>query len=296
MRAKVVQEFEDGRSAKSDRPRPFLNDLDQTIRAVQALVATNNDIFNRIAVSMIRDSDHGTIFQRNGFERVKARQCQSTIRFTTHQECSEMAFNFSSLKVLPGSTLGVLQLIYRKDFRTFIDFESLLVRAVGVMHEDVLRPFLHAFKDHLESVQVCLGEVDQWLFDAERNKNFLETLFSSKLNVGGDTVDVYMSSTGGTHVPGTDRCLSNEVCVNCNCLFDWHQAIFINDYYYRRCINAPNMQTNGMCWFYSYQKDFVLEEFEVELVMNISQFEAVFNISQASEQTRLKSILEFLSF
>ena len=263
--------------------------LDLTICAVKALVATNHEIFNRIMGSFIYDGINGTVFRRCGFERVKVRNVQSKTLFTTFAEYSTMTFDLSPLKRLPAA-LNILQPVYQaKMLGLFIDYELIVQRALGALHEDVLLPFLGQLQRHLESIQVCLGEVDSWLFDAEANSLFIKSTFAKKLENIGDAT-IYASLTSGDcFVAGTDRCLSNQPCLNCCSLLHMHQCELIGGYYYRRCIH-PQTAVNDCPRFYSYRKEVILLECNV-----VGNFEVSFEISHDTEQTRLLKLLDFLS-
>ena len=77
----------------------------------------------------------------------------------------------------------------------------------------LLSPFLVKLKDHLESVQVCLGEVDSWLMDVKSNTEFLESTFGVSLETPGDA-DAYVSNNGEPFVTGTTGALQmRHVCV-----------------------------------------------------------------------------------
>jgi hypothetical protein len=52
-----------------------------------------------------------------------------------------------------------------------------------MLHDDVLEPFLAMFKQHLESIQVCLGEIESWLLEHKSNIQFLEETFGKKLDI-----------------------------------------------------------------------------------------------------------------
>ena len=268
----------------------YNGNLELTICAVKALVATNHEIFNRIMGSLTYDGINGTVFRRYGFERVKVRNVQSKTQFTTFAEYSTMTFDLSLLKRLPAA-LNILQPVYQaKMLGFFIEYEHIFQRALGALHEDVLLPFLAQLKRHLESIQVCLGEVDSWLLDVETNLRFINSTFAKKVENIGD-VTVYATLTpGDCFVAGTDRCLSNQPCLNCYSLLHMHQCELIGGNYYRRCIH-PQQLVHGFPSFYSYRKEEIL--LECNFVGNL---EVSFDISQDTEQARLLRLLEFMSY
>ena len=50
-----------------------------------------------------------------------------------------------------------------------------------MLHDDILEQFLCKFKQHLESIQVCLGKIESWLLEPKSNIQFLEETFQKKL-------------------------------------------------------------------------------------------------------------------
>lgn len=291
MRKRVIMEMEtEGTDHQHGLTYEKNDDIDQNIQLIRAIIATNGEILNRVIGSMQYDSDHGSAFKRFGFEILKVQHVHSKIQFITYPESSEMIFDLRPLKIFPTSLM--LQPIYKTDFVSLIDYELFFERSLGALHQDVLVPFLVKLKDHLETIQVCLGEVEDWLLDSQSNMEFLEATFGVKLEKGGEDAEVYMSNNSSAFVDGTDRCLANEACVHCNSLFNWHQCVFMNGYYYRRCLNPPNTTTNGdgLRRFYSYPRHQLLKECEFG-----GRVEAVFDISQASEQDRLIKLLDFIS-
>ena len=283
-RQRIINDVAQGHSNEHDG-----TDLNLTICAVEALVTTNHEIFNRIMGSLSYDGINGTVFRRCGFERVKVRQVLTKTQFTTFAEYSTMTFDLSPLKRLPAA-LGILQPVYQtRMLGFFIDYEHIVQSALGALHEDVLLPFLTQLKRHLETIQVCLGEVDSWLLDAESNLRFIESTFGKKLEIRGEST-VYASITpSDCFVAGTDRCLSNQPCENCCFLLQMHQCELIAGYYYRRCPHSPKL-VNGFPSFYSYQKEVILLECEFT-----GRFEVSFDISHDTEQLRLLRLLDFMA-
>jgi hypothetical protein len=262
------------------------SNLNLTIAAVRALVATNDEIFHRIMGSFSHDCISGSVFKRYGYERVNVKQVQTKTQFTTYAEYSSMTFDLSPLKRLPAA-LCILQPIYKKKVLScFIDYELSVERALGTLHDGVLLPYLAQLKHHLESIQVCLGDVDSWLLDAETNLRFIETTFETKLESGCDSVVLKGLSPNDFFVTGNDRCLADQPCVHCGSPIQMHQCVLLAGYYFRRCINLSSHGVN----YYSYPKEEILMECAF-----VGKFEVVFHISHVTEQLRLLQFIEFMS-
>ena len=262
------------------------SNLHLTIAAVRALVATNDEIFHRIMGSFSHGCISGSVFERYGYERVNVKQVQTKTQFTTFAEYSSMTFDLSPLKRLPAA-LCILQPVYKKKVLScFIDYELSVERALGALHEGVLLPYLVQLKHHLESIQVCLGEVDSWLLDAETNLRFIETTFETKLESGCDSVVFKGLTPNDFFVTGHNRCLADQPCVHCGSPIQMHQCVLLAGYFFRRCINLSSHGVN----YYSYPKEEILMECTFAGI-----FEVVFHISHVTEQFRLLQFIEFMS-
>ena len=61
-------------------------------------------------------------------------------------------------------------------FSIFVDYESFFKRSL-ILHEDVLGPFLAKLKEHMMSIQVCLGSIEEWIMAPKENISYLESTF-----------------------------------------------------------------------------------------------------------------------
>jgi len=62
-----------------------------------------------------------------------------------------------------------------------IDFGALFETFL-LLHDDILLSCLGRLKDHLQSVQVCLGTIEQWLLESRDSKLFLDDTFAINLD------------------------------------------------------------------------------------------------------------------
>jgi hypothetical protein len=81
----------------------------------------------------------------------------------TQAEHTHQIFVTSSLSKLPACLADTLLVKYKSaPYSAYIDYADYFKKVMMLLHEDELKMFLPELKDHLESVQVCLGEIDQW--------------------------------------------------------------------------------------------------------------------------------------
>ena len=277
-------------------------DIEQNIREIRAILATNAEIFDRCVGSMEENSHNNgyTTFMRYGFEVVKTRQIEKTTQnfgidesgtlsydvttqttqLITHPNCKKASFSTVSLSKLP-SRLKIFTPKFMIDCGSvFIDYNALFKQSL-LLHEDVLEPFLAELKDHLMSVQVCLGQVDKWLMDPHSIIVFLNSTFESELQIPGE------SEVGGTNCVCTEEvhAVDNDVCVKCESVFSDHIRIreFHMSGFERRC--KRNSRDVFQC-----RKTIVLKE-----CATFGKCQFSFNVSSTIGQTRLTKFVEFIS-
>ena len=83
-----------------------------------------------------------------------------------------------------------------------IDYEEYFDNSL-TLHADVLARYLVHLKEHLMSVQVCLGEIDTWLMGSDESRRILSEIFGDISCLDTDTTKsdkkrIYMNSM--THV------------------------------------------------------------------------------------------------
>ena len=101
-------------------------------------------------------------------------------------------FGVKPLTELPANLRNVFVVQYKAEpLNTFmlslgfIDYDAFFQSAL-MLHEDVLEPFLAKLKHHIESIHVCLGEIESWLLEPKSNIEFLEETFELELDLLGN--------------------------------------------------------------------------------------------------------------
>jgi hypothetical protein len=152
---------------------------------------------------------------------------------------------------------------------SFIDFEGFFERAL-LLHETVLEQFLPKLKEHLMSIQVCLGEIDSWVIqEPQGNISYLEETFEMKMEIPDNNV------TLGRHYCKCVTHDSNEICLKCGNRYGGHQQ-------HKRC---PPGNSYFACEHYQLLKQCTSK----------GKYETTFDISEENERTRLNKFLAFIA-
>lgn len=189
MRAQMMGDLMNSTTAEMKERMSY--DVEQNIREIRAILTINDEIFGRCMDSM--DLCHSfndksgrnvsAVFHRQSCDVVKVSPVNSSTRFTTPIVCSEKTFNLESLVKLPDCLAETFVVKYKeKCHSNFIDYDAFFHRSLS-LHEEVLGPFLAKLKDHLETIQVCLGNIDIWMLEPMGNAKFLKKMFGYKIPI-----------------------------------------------------------------------------------------------------------------
>ena len=180
--------FSPTKRSKGDRN----SDIEQNVREVRALLKINAEIFGRCMENQLDPYydtevvEHHYTFARYDFSKVSVHQNPSDedrTELITEQQRSLKAFCLKSLCELPAGLNDLFVVKYQAaQYHAFIDYDAFFKTAI-MLHDDVLEPFLVKLKQHLESIQVCLGEIESWLLEPKTNIQFLEETFGKKLDI-----------------------------------------------------------------------------------------------------------------
>ena len=252
-------------------------EIEQNVREIRALLKINAEIFGR-CIESSNDYDDGefyTTFKRYGFDVVKVRPHQSTTQFITEPVHSAKSFDMKPLYELPAGLDDVFVAKYQATpFNTFIDYDEFFQMAI-MLHDDVLEPFLAKLKCHLETVHVCLGEIESWLLEPNKNIELLEETFGKKLEIPtADDINnkIVVCDRSHTHA-------SSDVCLGCRHTFGEHVPP------YQKCPNSNWTQGYFKC------KRFLV----LKSCKESGTFEKTFTIGNKGDQAKLKKLLEFMA-
>jgi len=162
-------------------------ELDYLINTTKGLVASNNEIWNRVKANLkYPQNKHFTQLdekpeidiQRVGFSKVKAFSIMDMngkslgrLKFISQGVQQTEAF---SVPCFPHSLRTVVIPSLDKD--GMLNYLEYLKRSF-ILEESIMLPFLAVLKDHLEEFQVFLGNVESWLMESTRNAVFLQKTF-----------------------------------------------------------------------------------------------------------------------
>lgn len=258
---------------KSEKNKNVNYDIEQNIREIRAILATNTEIFDRCMEYFKEGEYHGThsnnqyTFVRVNFNTINSipqdREDNDTVaQLVAIPSRTESEFDMSSLIDPP---IGIDDIIVIKrisgsyDNEKFIDYRKFFESAL-LLHDDVLEPILAKLKDKLMDIQVCLGNIDAWVMEPQQCINFLKDTFKES------SISIESSVKKYGERP------------NCTC--DTPDIEFNSDYeliaYCNSCGTEDNVHN--------------LKEFE-----NVhSKYEATFDIREEKEQKRLIKLLELL--
>ena len=191
------------------------NDIDQTVRVISGLLASNKEIFERCMPNATSFGEQ-TKVSRYGFERISTRHVEggSKLELVSQPERTEETFDTLPLVKLPDGLEDALVVKYKEaPHEEFIDYEDLFRKALMLLHDDALAVFLEKLKDTLELCQVALGEIDAWAMQASKNVSFIEKLFDKQLDLPAD-IDPFKQSG--------ECCYCKEAVLNCSTSYDCH--------------------------------------------------------------------------
>jgi len=168
-------------------------DLDYLINTTEALVSSNNEIWDRCKANLHHENEKFNQlsknpvlrFKRFGFNEVKVLSTrkhklgQSQGLLVLETRCDQQTMSFS-VTCLPHPLHAVFIPALGKN--GMLNYSAYLKRSF-ILEESILLPFLAILKDHLEEFQVFLGNVESWLMGSTQSAIFLLETFNVGLEV-----------------------------------------------------------------------------------------------------------------
>jgi len=164
-------------------------DLEYLVRITHALINSNNEIWGRCKDNLHHKnkqcnqlSDEAALeFNRVGFHVVEvlphSNGGKEIIVFHTH--CSMQSKTFSVPR-FPHLLSTFVPATMNKN--GMLNYSQYFQQSFA-LEESILLPFLANLKDHLESFQVFLGDVESWLLGSSRSAIFIQDTFAVKVEV-----------------------------------------------------------------------------------------------------------------
>jgi hypothetical protein len=266
---------EDGKS-------PVNYDIEQNIREIRAILKMNAEILDRCMKFRTSGWKNGkkwyTSFKRIVYKVVTTRAWNDGAQVITHPIHNKNEFDTTPLSELPKGIDDIFVSVNMidKPYSSFIDFEAFFKKCL-ILHETVLEQFLPKLKEHLMSIQVCLGEIDAWVIqEPQKNITFLEETFEKKMEMPDENV------TLGRHKCECETHDPNEICLSCGkkyCEHDVHNKI-------KMCPDPLRI---------TFSRLFHCRYFQVlKQCKSKGKHETTFNLADEKERARLTKLLEFM--
>jgi hypothetical protein len=259
---------------------PVNYDVDHNVREIRAILKMNAEILDRCMKFSTGGGESATSFKRIAYEVVATRARNDGTQVITQPIRTTKEFNTTPLSKLPEGLDDIIvsRNMTGDNLSSFIDFDVFFKRAL-LLHDTVLQQFLPKLKEHLMSIQVCLGEIDAWVIqESKETINFLEETFEKVMEIPDEDV---------TLGPHQCNCVSphnpKEICLGCNKTFSDHHSSE------RRCNKERRT--------YSYQNDYFRCQYYQLLKQCNSEgkIETTFDITNEQGKARLKKLLELMA-
>ena len=230
-------------------------DIEQNIREIRALLAINDEISKR-CMTNVKSAGDKTTLTLFGFYSVRTMQNGTNLELITQPQRVEETFDTLLFTTLPSGLEDTIVPKYKEDtpFQAFIDYDDFFESVLMLLHDDALELFLPKIKDHLEAMQVALGQIDEWAMQTTSNLSFIEETFGKELVIPDD-------------IDSND--LSNK-CFYCNC-------------------RVSTYPSRSECSFEMCKTKETLTECTVS-----GKYDTVFYLSQDDERERLKRFMYFV--
>ena len=137
--------------------------IEQNIREIRALLAINDEISKR-CMTNVKSAGDKTTLTLFGFYSVRTMQNGTNLELITQPQRVEETFDTLLFTTLPSGLGDTIVPKYKEDtpFQAFIDYDDFFESVLMLLHDDALELFLPKIKDHLEAMQVALGQIDEW--------------------------------------------------------------------------------------------------------------------------------------
>jgi len=262
---------------------PANYDIDHNIREIRAIMKMNAEILDRCVKFMtIIDNRVGELclFNRIAYEVVTARAWGNGTQVITHPIRTTKEFNIIPLSSMPKGLDGIFvsSNMTGEKLNQFIDFEAFFKKCL-ILHETVLEQFLPILKEHLMSIQVCLGEIDSWVIqEPQKNISFLEDTFFKQMEMPDNNV------TLGRHKCSCKTHDPNEICLSCGKKYCDHydSSHRCNERYHSHSYRNKYFQ----CEYYQLLK----------LCNGNGEYKSTFDLTNEKERMRLRKFLEYMAF
>jgi len=295
-----------------------VDSISQNVRAVQTLLTSNEEIYNRFRGHIESVTDEKTTFIKANHTIVDAHhnEVTSMFQFVTYPEHCQLEFDTNPLSSVPfslefGDITIRLRHIGGVDSKEtyYINYTALFESLVMLHDDETLGPHLAKLRGHLETVQACLTKIDDWISTPSSNTKYLQQTFGEeRLQVSNKTIKHFC-------VEGSHQ--DHEICFQCEHSFDQHnveqQKVHGSKGGFRRLCSHPedrdlpyfmcskcDADSDIQCAHYQVEESYVLREFQFDVSDSNTEFvcsgtfDKSFDISNERERNQMNKLLEFI--
>jgi len=257
-------------------------DLEYLIRTMHALINSNNEIWGRCKNNLHHNNDRCNqlsdkavfIFYRVGFHVVEVLpeltdQNNEAENIVLKSLCSMQSKTFP-IPCFPDLLSTFVPPTIDKN--GMLNYSEYFKRSFS-LEESILLLFFANLKDHLEEIQVFLGEVESWLLGSSRGANFIHHTFSVAVQVKELIHKTAMS----------------DICIRCGEKARSHE----------KRVTKSNRQVL-MCQGYDFdghvhEGRFVMPSTTIlETIASTHPYKLTFDVSNSTGQEKLKLFLAFI--
>jgi len=223
-----IRETLKGRISDDSEDKKVHNiDIEHNIREIRALLAINDEISKR-CMTNVKSAGDKTTLTLFGFYSVRTMQNGTNLELMTQPQRVEETFDTLLFTTLPSGLGDTIVPKYKEDtpFQAFIDYDDFFESVLMLLHDDALELFLPKIKDHLEAMQVALGQIDEWAMQSTSNLSFIEETFGKELVIPDDIESNYLSNKcfycngrvstyPGSYECSFEKCKTKETLTEC---------------------------------------------------------------------------------
>jgi hypothetical protein len=175
----------------SNNDEELNSNVEHNISCIRALLAVNEEILSRCMAHIVSTGKQ-TKLTCFGFETIKTRQQGSTLELVVQAERVLKTFDTLPLAIPPSGFDNIIVVKHEKRKSCLIDFTDIFHKTL-LLNDDALNLLLPKLKVHLEEVQVCLGELDEWAMQPIKNVSFINSVFQNDCDLPKTSVGLQNS-------------------------------------------------------------------------------------------------------
>jgi len=167
-----------------------IEDLEYMLKSVRALIKIIQEIWDNCEyhLSSWEENKSSFTFEREIFEEAKVEKKGRHLTITTQQVSNKK--DFGSLPAVPEDLSKLLYVDPPESESDILPYYKKYLEKSSILCKELLLPFLTGFKEHLENVQVFVGQIEAWLIEPSDVFSFMkETFIGPGCSIGKDKND-----------------------------------------------------------------------------------------------------------